>query len=84
MGYFSDGFLKAIDLLTGLHAPTVSAIKVTLVSTGWAVGIAMLLGLPLGFALGYWRFPGARLLRLVSDTLLAFPTVLIGLTSMSL
>lgn len=79
MGYFSDGFLKALDLLTELHEPTMSAIEVTLVSTGWAVGIAMLLGLPLGFALGYWRFPGARFLRLLSDTLLAFPTVLIGL-----
>lgn len=79
MGYFSDGFFNALDLLAGFHPPTVSAIEVTLVSTAWAVGIAMLLGLPLGFALGYWRFPGARLLRLLSDTLLAFPTVLIGL-----
>lgn len=79
MGYFSDGFFKAIDLLIDLHTPTVSAIWVTLESTAWSVGIAMLLGLPAGFILGYCLFPGCRFLRLLSDTLLAFPTVLIGL-----
>ncbi len=79
MGYFSDGFANALDLLFNLHPATISAIQVTLVSTAWSVGIAMLLGLPAGFALGYCHFPGRRFLRLVSDTLLAFPTVLIGL-----
>ena len=33
----------------------------------------------MGFALGYCDFPGKKVLRLISDTLLAFPTVLIGL-----
>lgn len=79
MGYFSEGFTKAIELLTDLHPATVSAIAVTLESTAWSVGIAMLLGLPCGFILGYRSFPGRRFLRLLSDTLLAFPTVLIGL-----
>lgn len=79
MDYFTDGFSKALKLLTGLHPPTISAIEVTLVSTAWSVGFAMLLGLPLGFALGYRTFPGSKFLRLLSDTLLAFPTVLIGL-----
>ena len=37
------------------------------------------MGLPMGFALGYCDFPGKKVLRLISDTLLAFPTVLIGL-----
>lgn len=79
MGYFSDGFAQALGLLANLHQPTISAIKVTLFSTAWSVAIAMLIGLPAGFALGYRPFPGSRFLRLLSDTLLAFPTVLIGL-----
>lgn len=79
MGYFSEGIVKALDLLVDLHPATVSAIRVTLVSSAWSVGIAMLVGLPAGFCLGYYRFPGSRFLRLLSDTLLAFPTVLIGL-----
>lgn len=79
MGYFSEGFIKALALLTDLHPATISAIQVTLVSTAWSVSIAMLIGLPCGFVLGYCSFPGRRFLRLLSDTLLAFPTVLIGL-----
>ena len=79
MGYFSDGFHKAINLLLHMDDATFSAITATLVSTCCALGVAMALGLPLGFLLGYTNFPGKKLIRLVSDTLLAFPTVLIGL-----
>ena len=79
MGYFSDGLLNALNLLADCHPATISAIEVTLISTAWSIGIAMLAGLPAGFVLGYCNFPGKRLLRLLSDTLLAFPTVLIGL-----
>lgn len=79
MGYFSEGFIAAGKLLVDMDAATVSAIQATLVSTSISVAFAMLAGLPLGFLLGYCRFPGDRLLRLLSDTLLAFPTVLIGL-----
>ncbi|MBQ4616030.1 MAG: ABC transporter permease [Mailhella sp.] len=79
MGYFTDGFLKAADLLLNMDAATFSAIEATLTSTTCALLCAMVLGLPLGFLIGYTNFPGKRLVRLVSDTLLAFPTVLIGL-----
>ncbi|MCD8162302.1 MAG: ABC transporter permease [Synergistaceae bacterium] len=35
--------------------------------------------MPLGFLLGYFDFPGKRCVRTVVDTLLALPTVVIGL-----
>lgn len=79
MGYFSDGLVQAFQLLADMDKATFSAIEVTLVSTSLSITIALLAGLPPGFALGYFNFPGRRLLRLISDTLLAFPTVLIGL-----
>ena len=79
MGYFSDGMHKAIALLLNMDDATFSAIQATLSSTSCALVIAMVLGLPLGFLLGYASFPGKKTLRLISDTLLAFPTVLIGL-----
>ena len=53
----------------------VTTLQLTAVSTG---GI-LLLGLPLGFLLGYFDFPGKRCVRTVVDTLLALPTVVIGL-----
>lgn len=79
MGYFSDGLFQAVHLLGHMDDATISAIKATLLSTSGSVTFAMLLGLPAGFVLGYCNFPGKKLLRLLSDTLLAFPTVLIGL-----
>ena len=79
MGYFSDGFLKAAELLLNMDDATVSAIQATLSSTACALVCAMILGLPPGFLIGYTNFPGKKLARLISDTLLAFPTVLIGL-----
>lgn len=79
MGYFSEGMSKALDLLLNMDDATFSAIQATLSSTSCALVIATILGLPLGFLLGYTNFPEKKFLRLVSDTLLAFPTVLIGL-----
>ncbi|MBS6828815.1 MAG: ABC transporter permease [Desulfovibrio sp.] len=79
MDYLSQGLTQALALLLHMDAATLSAITATLVSTAYAMTAAMLLGLPCGFALGYYDFPGKRCLRLISDTLLAFPTVLIGL-----
>ena len=79
MDYLVNGFSGAFSLLVHMDAATLSAIYATLISTCYAMAVALLLGLPMGFALGYCSFPGKRALRLVSDTLLAFPTVLIGL-----
>ena len=79
MDYLVNGFSSARSLLAHMDAATLSAIYATLLSTCYAMAAALLLGLPMGFALGYCSFPGKRALRLVSDTLLAFPTVLIGL-----
>ena len=79
MDYLSQGVTQALALLLHMDAATLSAIYATLLSTCYAMAAALLLGLPMGFALGYCSFPGKRALRLVSDTLLAFPTVLIGL-----
>ncbi|GAB7078379.1 ABC transporter permease [Megalodesulfovibrio paquesii] len=79
MEYLINGLQKALFLLIQMDDATMSAIYATVLSTCYAMTAALVLGLPLGFALGYCTFPGKRALRLVSDTLLAFPTVLIGL-----
>jgi tungstate transport system permease protein len=41
--------------------------------------VSLLAGVPLGFVLGYFRFPGRKQVRIVVDTLLSLPTVFIGL-----
>ncbi len=79
MDFFVQGIIQAFHLLLSGNADTFSAVEASLVSTIYAMILAMALGLPLGLALGYGNFFGRRVLRLISDTLLAFPTVLIGL-----
>lgn len=79
MNFITDGIVQAWVLLRTFDPETFSAVQATLVSTSYAMTAALLLGLPCGFVLGYCRFVGRKALRLISDTLLAFPTVLIGL-----
>ena len=79
MEYLSNGLAQAWVLLANLDEDTLSAIYATLGSTGYAMIVALLFGLPGGFLLGYYKFPCKRFIRLISDTLVAFPTVLIGL-----
>ncbi|EPR37324.1 ABC-type transporter, integral membrane subunit [Desulfovibrio sp. X2] len=79
MDFLLDGLRQAITLLLALDQATISAIQATLETALLAVSSAVLLGVPAGFLMGYFTFPGRRALRLVVDTLLAFPTVVIGL-----
>ncbi len=79
MDFFLNGFAQALELLWSGNADVYAAMQASLISTSYAMLLAIVLGLPLGVVLGYGDFWGRRFLRLISDTLLAFPTVLIGL-----
>jgi tungstate transport system permease protein len=79
MDYFIEGFIKAIQLLIALDPETYSAVSATLQASSYSMTASLCLGIPLGFLLGYTRFKGKRQVRLVVDTLLALPTVFIGL-----
>lgn len=79
MDYIIDGFIKAFFLLIHLDPATTSAISATLKVSFSAILISLVIGLPLGFALGYVTFPGKRHVKTLVDTLLALPTVCIGL-----
>ncbi|RJQ84931.1 MAG: ABC transporter permease subunit [Desulfobacteraceae bacterium] len=79
MEFILQGLLQAFELLFTGDAETYSAVATTLKVTTYSMSISLLLGIPLGFALGHLDFPGRRQVRLVVDTLLALPTVFIGL-----
>jgi tungstate transport system permease protein len=79
MDYILNGFIQAIQLLVQGDAQTYSAISVTLQVTADSMSASLILGIPLGFLLGYFEFKAKRPLRLMVDTLLALPTVFIGL-----
>ncbi len=79
MDYILEGFLKALELLFSSDPETWSVVYATLKTTAMSMAASLLLGVPAGFCLGYLDFPGKRFARTVVDTLLALPTVLIGL-----
>ena len=79
MDYILSGLIRAIELLFQGDPETYSAVKTTVLASSLSVAASMALGAPLGFLLGYARFPGRRSIRVVVDTLLSLPTVVIGL-----
>lgn len=79
MTLFTDGFNQAIDLLMSGNESVYSAIYTTVSVSSWSLMISLIIGLPLGFALGYYNFFGKSVVRTIVDTLLALPTVVIGL-----
>ncbi len=79
MEYLWQGLFQALELLVSGDGQTFSAIWVTLRVSTMSITGTLLIGIPLGFVLGYQSFPGKKGLRLIVDTLLSFPTVVIGL-----
>jgi len=65
-------------LLSG-DAETYSAVLATVTVSGYSMGCSLLIGIPLGFCLGYFDFRYKKPIRTVTDTLMALPTVFIGL-----
>ncbi len=79
MDFILAGVLEAFALLFRGDPEAFSAISATLRVSSYSMTASLLIGIPAGFALGYGEFPGKRPLRLLVDTLLALPTVFIGL-----
>ena len=79
MDFLVDGLRRALTLLAGADPDVVSiatlSVRVALVSTL----LACCIGVALRFAVGTTRFPGRRAALTIVNTMLAFPTVVIGL-----
>lgn len=79
MNFILEGFVQAVHLLAGGNPETYSAIGVTVKVSSYSMGTSLLIGVPLGFCLGYFNFRWKKPLRTIVDTLMALPTVFIGL-----
>ena len=79
MDYLWQGLFKALHFLVSGHPETYSAIWCTVRVSSLSIGASLALGVPLGYLLGHFPFPGKKIVRLLVDTLLSFPTVVIGL-----
>jgi tungstate transport system permease protein len=79
MDFIADGIVKALQLLFQGDRETFSAVLTTVQVSFLSMSASLLAGVPLGYCLGYLDFPGKKSLRTVVDTMLALPTVFIGL-----
>lgn len=74
-----DSFLSAILLIFSLDTEVLSIVWVSLKVSGISTFFASLMGVPLGFLIAYGSFKGKRILIIFLNTMLALPTVVIGL-----
>lgn len=79
MSVITQAFSDAFQLLASGDEETFAAVQATLSTSGLAMLGCIIPGVPLGFLLGYSRFPGRNMLRILVDTALSFPTVVLGL-----
>ncbi|WP_320170714.1 ABC transporter permease [Maridesulfovibrio sp.] len=79
MDFILSGLMHAFALLFSGDPETYSAIGTTLSVSTISILASLAIGAPLGFMLGYHDFYGKRTMRTMVDSLLSFPTVVIGL-----
>ncbi|WP_300456510.1 ABC transporter permease [Desulfobacula sp.] len=79
MDFIVAGFIKAIELLISGDISTWTAVWATLKVSTCSMLMSIGAGLPCGFVLGFFEFKGKKHLRTLVDTLLALPTVFVGL-----
>jgi tungstate transport system permease protein len=79
MSFFVDSFFSALSLMRSLDPELVTVVGVSLKVSCLSTLVASLIGVPLGLGIGFSEFPGKRGVITVLNTLLALPTVVIGL-----
>ncbi len=79
MDLLLDSIRSAILLLFSFDEELLSIVTVSLTVSGMSTLLASLCGLPLGFLVAFTVFPGKRFVITCLNTLLALPTVVIGL-----
>ena len=79
MDYFTESLSAALHLIVALDAEVYLVVWTSTMISLAAVAIAALLGLPLGVVTAIYEFPGKRLFLQLLNTLMAIPTVVVGL-----
>jgi tungstate transport system permease protein len=79
MPFVWESFGTALRLITGLDDEVFRAVRTSLVCALWSTVIASASGIPLGTLIGMNQFRSKRLVITLLNTLLALPTVVIGL-----
>jgi tungstate transport system permease protein len=79
LNYLIDSLLKALELIFSFDREVRMAVGTSLYTSGCATVLSGLAGIPIGLWLGTSRFLGRRLAITLLNTLMALPTVVVGL-----
>jgi tungstate transport system permease protein len=79
MNFLVDSFLSAFLLIGSMDPELLEIIHVSLKVSSISTIIASLVAIPAGFFIAFKEFYGKRLLITILNTLLALPTVVVGL-----
>ncbi len=79
MYYLGEAFLKAIELIFNLDREVIAIAFLSLRISSTATLLASAVGIPAGFILAVSRFRGQRIVETLLNTLMALPTVVVGL-----
>jgi tungstate transport system permease protein len=84
MNYIVEAFVNALRLIVGLDRELISIVSVSIRVSFFSTALATIAGVPLGIFIALKRFWGRRVVMVVLNTLLALPTVVVGLFIYSL
>ena len=79
MNYLTESLLTALELIVSFDREVQLTVWTSLYTSSCAIVLATLFGIPLGLWLGLTKFRGRRLLITLLNTLMALPTVVVGL-----
>lgn len=79
MGFIRESFQTSLSLILSLDGEVFSAVWTSVSVAAWSIVFASLIGIPLGLAIAIGEFPLKRVVITMLNTLMAMPTVVIGL-----
>jgi tungstate transport system permease protein len=79
VGFLADSFQSALLLIGSLDPALLVIVGVSLKVSSISTLLASTVGVPMGFLIAFKEFSGKRLLITILNTLLALPTVVVGL-----
>lgn len=79
MGFLFDSLKTALAMIFEFNPEVYITVWTSLYVSGIAIIFATLAGVPAGLAVGLGRFPGRRIVITLLNTLMALPTVVVGL-----
>ncbi|HUU49968.1 MAG TPA: ABC transporter permease [Nitrospinota bacterium] len=80
MYIIAEGLKKALELIFTSDPEILEIVLVSLKVSLIATLLATLIGVPLGFIIAVNEFKGKRIVTIILNTLMALPTVVVGLT----